>query len=95
MLRDTPLIDALRERMRERRMSQRALAARAHVDRGHLSRAFRGVNGKDFSPQLAARLAQVLGLSADSSPALREYEVIQRIKLDPELRDRVYQQIWV
>lgn len=93
LLRDTPLSEVFRARMRERRMSQRALAARAGVDPGHLSRAFRGANGKTFSPRLALRLAQVLSLSTDGNPELREYEVIERIRHDAELRDRIYRQL--
>lgn len=78
--------------LRERGLSIRALARAADVTDAHLSRVLRGVNYKTASPDLARRVALALDLPEDYFPEYREGIVIERIRHDPRLRDRLYQE---
>jgi hypothetical protein len=52
----------------------------------------RGVNYKTASPDLARRVALALDLPEDYFPEYREGIVIERIRNNPQLRDRLYEQ---
>jgi hypothetical protein len=67
------------------------VARAAEVSPGHLSRVLRQRNQKRISRDLAGRVASALDLPKDYFPEYREGQLIQRIRQDPELRDRLYQ----
>lgn len=77
----------------ERGMSLRALAREVEVSDSHLSRAVRGAAYKTVSPALAARVAVALGLDEAYFVETREGAVIERIRNDPALRDRLYKKL--
>jgi transcriptional regulator with XRE-family HTH domain len=87
-----PLAEELPSLLAERDLSLRGLAERIGVTHSHLSRATRGANGKTVGGDLAGRIAIALGLPADYFPEYREAVVIERLRCDPTLRDRLYRQ---
>ena len=82
--------DVLPELLRQRKLSLRALAAKVDVSHAHLSRALRGADHKCVSGELAARIANALGLPADYFPEYRERAVIEQLRHQPGLRDHLY-----
>ncbi len=79
--------------LRERDMSGRALAHRAGVNPSHLSRVLRRASYKTASGELARKVAKALGLPPDYFPEFREAAVMERIRRDPALRDRLYDRL--
>ena len=75
--------------LRERGWSQKHLARTACVDPGFLCRVLGNRSG--VSAELASRVAVELELPPDFFAEYREREVIQAIRSDPVLRDRVYE----
>lgn len=63
------------------------------VNPSHLSRALRGADYKAPGPDLARRVALALGLPGDYFPEAREGFVIDRVRADGELRDRLYDEL--
>jgi transcriptional regulator with XRE-family HTH domain len=88
-----PFVDELPRLLRERSMSLRALARAVGVSDAHLSRILRRVSYKTVSPELARRVAVTLGLAEGYFVEDREGYVIDRIKADPALRDRLYSEL--
>lgn len=74
-------------------MSLRALAREIGVSDSHLSRVLRRSDYKTPSRDLMRRVSAALTLPADYFPEARESEVIERIKSDPKLRDKIYDQL--
>lgn len=85
-----PFIEALPQLLEERQLSIRALSRDAGVDPAHLSRVLRKAGGKTPSADLVSRVSAALDLRADYFPESREAEVVERIRTDPRLRDRIY-----
>lgn len=71
-------------------MSVRRLAKDAGVSDAHLSRVLRGVNYKTPSADLTRRVALALKLPEDYFPEYREAFVIDRVRSDALLRERLY-----
>jgi transcriptional regulator with XRE-family HTH domain len=69
------------------------VARTAGVTDAHLSRVVRQVNYKSPSGDLARRVALALGLPEDYFPEFREAYVIDRVKRDPKLRERLYKRL--
>jgi transcriptional regulator with XRE-family HTH domain len=88
-----PFTEELPRLLAERGMSLRALARQVEVSDSHLSKAIRGVGYKRVSGQLASKVAAALGLPEGYFVESREAEVVQRIRDDPELRDRLYKKL--
>jgi len=76
-----------------RHLSLRALARQAGVTDAHLSRVLRQVNYKTPSAELTKRVAVALELPEDYFPEYRESLVIERIRRDPHLRERLYSRL--
>ncbi|HEU4686956.1 MAG TPA: helix-turn-helix transcriptional regulator [Vicinamibacterales bacterium] len=76
--------------LRERGRSLRAFAAEVGVSQGHLSRALRGADYRSVSGELAGRIAVTLELPRDYFPEYRQAIVIEAVRSDPALRDRLY-----
>ncbi|MGZ4391986.1 MAG: helix-turn-helix domain-containing protein [Gaiellaceae bacterium] len=89
---DRAFVDEVPRLLREREMSLRALARLANVSDAHLSRVLRGVGYKTPSGDLTRRVARALDLPADYFPEYREGVVCDRIRRDPHLRDRLYEE---
>ena len=87
-----PFVEELPDLLKERGLSIRSVARSAEVDPAHLSRVLRGDRGKVISPDLAGRVAVALGLPEDYFPEWREASIVERLRKDPEFRDRVYEQ---
>lgn len=87
-----PLAEELPGILAERQLSLRALAERVGVSHAHLSRAVRGANGKVVGGDLARRVAVALDLPGDYFPEYREDVVVELVRADASLRDRIYQQ---
>ena len=85
-----PFAQELPGLLEEHGLSIRAIARAADVDPAHLSRVLRGARGKTPSPSLARRVAEALGLPTDYFPEWREAVIVERIREDPRLRDRIY-----
>lgn len=66
-------------------------AERVGVDQAHLTRIVQGK--KLASSELARRGALALDLPEDYFAEVREAVVIEAVRTDPELRDRIYRQI--
>src|SRR6516164_3632387 len=91
---ERPFVEELPALLRERRLSIRALAREVGVTDAHLSRLLRGVGYRTRpSADLAHRVALALELPGDYFRDYREAFVIEQIKRDPELRERLYQQL--
>jgi transcriptional regulator with XRE-family HTH domain len=89
----TPFVQEVPRLLGERGMSLRALATAADVDPGHLSRVLRGASYKTPSGDLARRVAVALALPKDYFPEYREAIVLERVRHDPEIRDRLYRRM--
>jgi transcriptional regulator with XRE-family HTH domain len=82
--------EALPGLLRDRGMSVRQLALAAGVTSQHLSRIIRRRDNKRVSPELAGAVAVELGLPRDYFPEYREGVVLESIRRDPDLLDKVY-----
>jgi len=85
-----PFVVELPRLLEQRHLSIRALARQAGVTDAHLSRVLRRADYKTPSGDLTRRVAVALGLPEDYFPEYREAFVIDTIRNDPELRDRLY-----
>jgi transcriptional regulator with XRE-family HTH domain len=88
-----PFIEELPLLLEAREMSLRALSRAAGVSDAHLSRVLRKVGYKTPSADLTGRVALALGLPADYFPEYREGVILQTIRGDPSLRDKLYDEI--
>jgi transcriptional regulator with XRE-family HTH domain len=59
----------------------------------HLSRVLRGADRSTPSLHLIGRIVEALGLPPGYFPELREAAVIEFLRADPKLRDRLYDQL--
>jgi transcriptional regulator with XRE-family HTH domain len=90
---DRPFTEELPSLMAERGLSQRKLAQLIDLNPSHLSRALRGVDRTRPSIELIRRIALALDLPPGYFPELREAAVIERLKEDPGLRDKLYKRL--
>ena len=90
---DRPLADELPGLIEEGGWSVRGLAAKAGISQPHLWRILRRVPGGNPSPAAVIKISRALGLPDDYFPEAREGLVIEAIKADPALRERVYRQL--
>jgi transcriptional regulator with XRE-family HTH domain len=88
-----PFERSVRDLLEERGWSQRALAHAAGVDPAYISRALRRGRREAVSSELAARVARALDLPDDYFPECRERQVIEAVRNDPALRDRLYRRL--
>jgi transcriptional regulator with XRE-family HTH domain len=88
-----PFAEELPHILAQRGLSLRALAAEIEFSPSHLSRALRRKDYKSPGPRLVRAVAAALGLPEDYFPEAREGEVLERVKADPVLRDRLYDEL--
>lgn len=90
---DESVAEALPKLLAERGMSVRALAAAIEVDQSYLSRILGARDPKQerrASAEVAALIAEKLGLPKDYFPEYREAKAIEAVRADSRLRDRIY-----
>lgn len=87
------LADGLPLLLAERGWSLRQLAREAGISARHLSRAMRGVDYRSPGGELAGRIAEALELPRDYFPEYRERVVVDAVRADPKLRERIYRQV--
>jgi plasmid maintenance system antidote protein VapI len=92
---DRPFTEEVPRLLKERGMSIRTLAAMIGISDSHLSRVLRRADYKTPSPDLTTRVAVTLGLPPDYFREFREAYVIERIKSDPKLLNRLYSRLSV
>src|SRR5262249_37094294 len=80
--------DALPELLMERRLSLRELGRRIGIDATYLSRVRRG--RQSLPVELPTKVALALGLPMDFFPETRESLIVDAVRQDPDLRERVY-----
>jgi transcriptional regulator with XRE-family HTH domain len=90
---DRPFTQELPRLLKERQMSIRTLATTIGISDSHLSRVLRRADYKTPSPDLTRRVALALGLPSDYFREFREAYVIDRIKTDPKLLNRLYSRL--
>ena len=88
-----PFVDQLPTLMKERGLSANRLAGMVGVSQSHLSRVLAGARRKTVGGELAARIAITLELPGDWFPETRQQRLMERLKADPELCDRLYDEI--
>lgn len=71
-------------------MSMRALARELGLSPSHLSKIVRRDRYKTPSVELCIRVARAFGLPDDYFPEVRARAVIDRVRVDGEYRDRLY-----
>jgi transcriptional regulator with XRE-family HTH domain len=91
---DRPFAEELPRLLDERGLSQRKLAQMIDLNPSHLSRVLRGADQTRASTELIKRIAQALDLPPAYFPELREIAVIERLKADAALRDRLYEELY-
>ena len=79
--------------MRERGLSTNRLAGIVGVSQSHLSRVLTGARQKTVGGDLAARIAIALELPEDWFPETRQQRLMERLKADSELCDRLYDEV--
>jgi transcriptional regulator with XRE-family HTH domain len=87
---ETPFAVELPRLLAERPLSLRAFARQIDVSNSHLSRVVRGVDYKRPSADLVRKVALALGLPPDYFPEFRESFVLERIRSDSKLRNKLY-----
>jgi transcriptional regulator with XRE-family HTH domain len=87
---DLPFGDEVLRLLEVRGLSLRRLATLADVSPGHLSRVMRSADQKALTKDVRQRVAAALNLSPGYFVEDREEDVIERVRADPELRDRLY-----
>jgi transcriptional regulator with XRE-family HTH domain len=88
-----PFPDAVKTLLAERSISLRALARQADIDVAHLSRLLSGAYPRDPSDELVARVARAFDLPAEYFAEARTTSVVEKVKADPKLRDRLYDEL--
>jgi transcriptional regulator with XRE-family HTH domain len=87
----TPFTAALPQLLHERGLSLRELSRRLGMDATYLSRVRRGQ--KRLPDDLPKRVAVALGLPEDYFPEAREALIVDAVRRQPELRERVYRTV--
>lgn len=90
---DVPFTEELPRLLRERQMSLRSLASAVGVSDSHLSRVLRGADYKTPSADLTRRVALALGLPPEYFREYREARVIETVRSDTKLMNRLYRQL--
>lgn len=88
-----PFADELPRLLAERGVSLRQFADAVEISVSHLSKITRRRNNKRVTPELAQRAAEALDLPSDYFPETREAYLLGRIRKQPRLRDRLYDEL--
>jgi transcriptional regulator with XRE-family HTH domain len=85
--------EVLPELLREVGKSRRAVLIEAGIDPSLFSKALRGADGKRINEDMIRRLSAPLGVDPEFFAEIREAAVVARVRADPELRDRVFDEV--
>ena len=88
------LVDQLPALMQARGLSMNRLARLVGVSQSHLSRAVRSADRKSVSGELAERIAKAMELPDDWFPETRRERVLERVRSDPALWERLYDDLF-
>jgi transcriptional regulator with XRE-family HTH domain len=77
----------------EKPRSLRWLAREMDREVSFLSRALRGADGKAASPALLSEIAATLRVDADWFAGVREAKVIESVREDSQLRERLFEEL--
>jgi transcriptional regulator with XRE-family HTH domain len=87
-----PFAEAVTELLGERGWTQRELARATDVDPAHICRLL-GSTVTSVSPALLRRVADAFELAPDFFLEYREWRVLQAVRSDPSLRERLYRYV--
>jgi transcriptional regulator with XRE-family HTH domain len=90
---DQPFVQELPGLLEERGYSLRRLAREAGIDPSHLSRVLRRANYKTPSGELTRKVAEALALPHDYFREYRQAVVLERIRADSRIRERLYSEL--
>lgn len=90
---DRPFAQALPELLKEHNLSVNTLAKAIGTNQSHLSRGLRGADNKGLSIEIIQSVREHLGLPVGFFPEEREALVVEQIRRDPELRERLYKRL--
>ncbi len=90
---EEPFADQLARLLGERGLSASQLARAAGISQSHLSTVTRRDAGTQISGDMAARIADVLGLPRDWFPETRKARLMERLERDAGLVDRLYDRL--
>jgi transcriptional regulator with XRE-family HTH domain len=82
--------DAVAELMYDRGWTQRELSAAVGVDPAHVCRLLRRGSSRRATPELVVRVADAFGVAPEYFPEYREWRVLEAVRTDPSLRERLY-----
>jgi transcriptional regulator with XRE-family HTH domain len=82
--------DAVVELMEERGWSQRELSAEVGVDPAHICRLLRRGSSRRATPEMLVRVARAFGVRPEYFSEYREWQVLEAVRTDPSLRERLY-----
>jgi transcriptional regulator with XRE-family HTH domain len=85
--------DAVAELMYERGWTQRELSAAVGVDPAHVCRLLRRGSSRRATPELLVRVADAFDVAPEYFPEYREWRVLEAVRTDPSLRERLYARI--
>jgi transcriptional regulator with XRE-family HTH domain len=82
--------EAVMDLLEERGRSQRDLSFAVGVDPAHICRLLRRGSKVRATPELLARIAHALDVPPEYFPEYREWRVVEAVRTDPSLRERLY-----
>jgi transcriptional regulator with XRE-family HTH domain len=85
--------DSWRELFQEKGWTQKHVAVTAGIDPSFFSKALRGEGYKKLSADWIATISEMAGLPRDFYPEVREDAVVEAVRTDPDLRDRLFEEL--
>ena len=87
---NAPFREAVLDLLDQRDWSRRELSAAVGVDPAHISRLLRYGSRLRATPDLLERIARALGVEPEYFAEHREWLVVQAVRANPSLRERLY-----
>lgn len=91
---DLPLAEAVAELLAGEERSLRWLAGETGISVSHLSRILRGAEGKRATIDQIEQIATALAVAPGYFVEVREALVIERVRVDAALRERLYKRLF-
>jgi hypothetical protein len=88
-----PFAEAAAELLADLGWSESEAARRIGLDRSFFRKALRGSDYKRLAPEHIAALSEAAGLSREYFPEVREAAVVDAVRSDPGLRDRLFDEL--
>lgn len=85
--------EAAQEFLAEHGWSESEAARRIGLDRSFFHKALHSQDYKRLAPEHIAALSEAAGLPRDYFPEVREAAVLEAVRADPELRDRLFEEL--